>query len=108
MQLSVTGDTDRPVVAASGDLDVATAAEFRKALHLLLDAGAGTLVIDLTGVWFLDSTALGVLVGVHKRLLESGGTLQLICPRESLLRIFRLTGLDRVFAIHASLAAAAD
>jgi anti-sigma B factor antagonist len=107
MQLSVTGDTHRAMVAVNGDLDVSTAAEFRGALHRVIDDGAGSLVIDLSEVGFLDSTALGVLVGLHKRLLErGGGGLRLICPRAALLRIFKVTGLDRVFAIHPSLAAA--
>jgi anti-sigma B factor antagonist len=105
MQLSVAGDTHRPVVTIAGDLDVSTAAEFRRSMHHVIDEGAGSLVVDLTGVWLLDSTALGVMVGVHKRLLGLGGKLEIVCPRDGLLRIFRLTGLDRVFAIHASLTA---
>jgi anti-sigma B factor antagonist len=105
MQLSTDGDTHRTVIAASGDLDITTAPEFRAALHRVVDEGAKTLVVDLTGVGFLDSTTLGVLVGVHKRLTEPGAGLQLVCPRAALLRIFELTGLDRVFAIYPSLAA---
>ncbi|MET7422144.1 STAS domain-containing protein [Dactylosporangium sp. NPDC005555] len=105
MELSVAGGIDRTVVAVNGNLDVATAGELRESLHHAIGDAGTSLIVDLTGVWFLDSTALGVLVGVHKRLLERGGGLQLVCPRDGLLRIFRLTGLDRVFAIHASLTA---
>lgn len=107
MQLSVAGGAHRTVVTVSGDLDVSNAGEFRTALQHVIDDGAGLLVVDLTGVEFLDSTILGVMVGVHKRLLERGG-LHLVCPREGLLRIFRLTGLDRVFVMHPSLGAALD
>lgn len=107
MQLSVTGDSQRTVVTLSGDLDVSTAGEFRDALYHAIDGSSGPLIVDLTGVGFLDSTTLGVLVGAHKRLIDRGG-LQLICPRAALLRIFTLTGLDKVFAMHSSLAAVPD
>ena len=105
MQLSTAGDTHRTVIAASGDLDIGTAVELRAALHRVVDEGAKALVVDLTAVGFLDSTTLGVLVSVHKRLVEVGSGLQLVCPRAALLRIFQLTGLDRLFAIYPSLVA---
>ncbi|MET7403552.1 STAS domain-containing protein [Dactylosporangium sp. NPDC005572] len=102
MQVTSAVDGSRAVVRASGELDVATAPELRAYLHELVDAGASAVVVDLTDVGFLDSTTLGVLISVHKRLVESGGVVELVVPHARLLRIFQITGLDRVFTIHAS------
>ncbi|MEV4139917.1 STAS domain-containing protein [Dactylosporangium sp. NPDC049742] len=100
MQLSVTSTPGSPtVVAVTGELDVATSAELRQYLHARLDDGVTALTVDLTGVAFLDSTALSVFVGVYKRLHEAGSGLTLVAPHERLLRVFRLTALDRVFTI---------
>ncbi|GAA2643896.1 STAS domain-containing protein [Dactylosporangium fulvum] len=104
MQVTSTVDGQCAVVQASGELDVATAPELRSYLHQLVDDGARTVVVDLTDVGFLDSTTLGVLISVHKRLVEVGGVVELVVPHARLLRIFQITGLDRVFTIHSSLA----
>ncbi|WP_433221346.1 STAS domain-containing protein [Dactylosporangium sp. CS-047395] len=101
MHLSVTSapGTSPVIVAVAGELDVATTAELRQFLHARIDDGATILIANLTEVAFLDSTALSVFVGVHKRLREGGGGLTLISPHERLLRIFRMTALDHVFTV---------
>jgi anti-sigma B factor antagonist len=58
--------------------------------------------VDLSATTFMDSTALGVLVGVN-RSLSAGARLAIVCSRASLLRIFELSGVDGVFAISATL-----
>ena len=63
-------------------------------------------MIDLEGVDFLDSTGLGVLVGALKRVRSHEGTLALVCTQERLLKIFRITGLAKVFPIYDSVEAA--
>ncbi|GAA3304045.1 MULTISPECIES: STAS domain-containing protein [Dactylosporangium] len=108
MQVTSTVEGSRAVVTASGELDVATAPELRAYLHKIVDEGASTLIVDLSDVGFLDSTTLGVLISVHKRLAEAGGVVELVIPHARLLRIFQITGLDRVFTIHSSLTAAAQ
>jgi anti-sigma B factor antagonist len=64
------------------------------------------IIVDLTHVEFLDSTGLGVLVGGMRRLRSVGGDFALVCDQEKLLKIFRITGLDRVFTLHSSVEAA--
>src|SRR5271166_2915728 len=91
-----------PVVAVSGEIDVATAPALRDRLHELLAEGHATIVVDLLGVTFLDSTALGVLVGTVKRCREAGGDLLLVLVEPRLQKIFKITGLDGVFSIAAS------
>ena len=64
-----------PVITVSGEIDVATAPQLRECLHGVIADGEATVVLDLLGVTFLDSTALGVLVGALKRCRELGGEL---------------------------------
>ena len=60
------------------------------------------IVVDMGAVEFLDSTGLGVLVGGLKKVRAHDGTLQLGCIQDRLLKIFRITGLAKVFVIHES------
>ena len=64
--------------------------------------GSYNIVIDLEAVEFLDSTGLGVLVGGLKKVRAHDGSLELVCSQERLLKIFRITGLAKVFVIHDS------
>jgi anti-sigma B factor antagonist len=59
-------------------------------------------VIGLEGVGFLDSSGLSALVASMKEMEEAGGDLAIVCTRDPVLRVFIVTGLDRVFAIHGS------
>ena len=93
---------DRMVVDVGGEIDVYTAPKLRERLVDLINAGHYHLVINLEGVDFLDSTGLGVLVGVLKRVRAHVGTLHRGCTHERLLKIFRITGLAKVFPIHDS------
>ena len=79
-----------------------TAPALRDRIADLLDSGQHQLVIDLGGVEFLDSTGLGVLVAGLNRAREVGGSLSLVCPQERVLKLFRITGLDEVFTVHAT------
>jgi anti-sigma B factor antagonist len=96
----------RTVVEVSGEIDVYTAPRLREALIGLVDGGNYQLIIDLEGVEFLDSTGLGVLVGGLKRVRAHDGGIDLVCTQGKLLRIFRITGLSKVFSIYDSVAAA--
>jgi anti-sigma B factor antagonist len=88
-----------PVVAASGEIDVATAPPLRDRLQALTTSGNANVVVDLLGVTFLDSTALGVLVGALKRCREAGGDLPLVIAEPRILKVFEITGLTGVFSI---------
>jgi anti-sigma B factor antagonist len=95
-----------PVVAVSGEIDVATAPQLRESLHRIIAEGDSTIVLDLLGVTFLDSTTLGVLLGALKRCREKGGDLHLVVADPRIMKIFEITGLTSVFTIATSLAAA--
>ena len=88
------------IVTVGDDVDLHTAGELRAALNATLDDSEGPLVLDLSGVRFLDSTTLSVLVGAHKRLRHRGFALQVVGAGESARRVLAVTGLDRVFRLH--------
>ena len=104
MDLSLeTRDVDgRTIVAVGGEIDVYTAPKLRDKITELVAAGSYDLVVDMEAVEFLDSTGLGVLVGGLKKVRAHDGSLSLICNQDRLLKIFRITGLAKVFIIHDS------
>jgi len=68
----------------------------------VIDGGKKRVVVDLSKATFIDSTTLGVLVGGVKRLRPNGGALTIVCTDQNICKIFEITGLDRVFTIHAT------
>ncbi len=102
LSLETRQENDRTVIEVGGEIDVYTAPKLRERIIELVDEGQYHLVVDLEKVEFLDSTGLGVLVGGLKRVRGHDGSLQLVCTQERLLKIFRITGLSKVFAIHGS------
>ncbi len=104
MDLSVTssGQGSLTVVTVGGEIDVYTAPLLREALDKLIAAGQVDLVVNLDGVTFMDSTGLGVLVGRLKLVRAQSGTLRVVCTHERILKIFKITGLDKVFHIYDS------
>lgn len=108
MELSVTTSQldDVCVITVGGEVDVHTAAQLRGALDDEIAAGRTKIVLDLDGVGFLDSTGLGVLVGRLKLVRNHSGWMRIVCSNDRVLRVFRITGLDKVFGIHPSVAEA--
>ena len=106
LSLETRTEGDWTIIAVGGEIDVYTAPKLREALVDLVNAGRYFLVVDVEKVDFLDSTGLGVLVGGLKKVRAHNGSMRLICNQERLLKIFRITGLAKVFAIHGSQAEA--
>jgi anti-sigma B factor antagonist len=100
LSLTTRIEGERTVVEVGGEIDVYTAPKLRETIVSLVEAGQTNLVVDLEQVEFLDSTGLGVLVGGLKRVRIQDGSLSLVCTQERLLKIFRITGLTKVFDIH--------
>jgi anti-sigma B factor antagonist len=91
------------VVQVTGELDLHLEPELREELNRALAAGFTHLVVDLTDVNFLDSSALGRLVEAAKRLAERGGGIVLAAPDRQIRRLLEITALDRIFLIAPSL-----
>ena len=91
----------RPV----GELESFTVSQFREALSEV--ASPGCLLIDLSGVAFIDSAGLGALIGGIRHTRELGGRVAVACSRPTLVRLLRTTGFDRVVTVADSLANAA-
>jgi anti-sigma B factor antagonist len=92
-----------PVVAAPEEIDITSAPALRSAL---LEAAAhrhGTLVADMTLTRFCDSSGLNALLAAHKRAQAGGGELLLVIPAIAVLRVFAITGMDRVIPNFTSL-----
>ncbi len=88
------------VVQVSGELDVYTAPALEEALGELVDQGRVAIIVDLTGVTFMDSTGLGLLIKALKWTREKDGALRIVANTEKVLKVFRVTGLDSVLALH--------
>ena len=102
LSLSTRESDGNLIVDVVGEIDVYTSPKLRERLVGLVNDGAKSIVVNLEEVEFIDSTGLGVLVGVLKRIRARGGSLSLVCQREGLLRVFTITGLEKVFAIYSS------
>ena len=99
---------DAYVVSVSGELDIATAGRLGDELGRTSERGARRVIVDLVGLTFIDSVALGVLTEEARRLRASGGTCIVVSQDPRILRVFEITGLDRIFRIERSLAEAVD
>ena len=94
---------DNQVFELTGSLDIATSPTVRAALTSASERGSHRLIVDLTGVDFLDSTGLGALIGAQKRAKEFGGQVRLVAKEGQILRLLRITGLLKVFAVYPTL-----
>src|ERR1700751_5243113 len=83
----------RPV----GELDAFTVSQFRQALAEM--ASSKRLLIDMSGIPFVDSAGLGALIGGIRRTRELGGDVAVACNRPTLIRLLRTTGFDRIVTV---------
>jgi anti-sigma B factor antagonist len=108
VQLSVsqTSAGNVPILAVNGEVDVYSAPALKDKIAELIQSGQTTLIVDLSGVAFLDSTGLGALVEARAATTEAGGSLPIVCNQDRILKLFTITGLDGVFTIHPNVGAA--
>jgi anti-sigma B factor antagonist len=104
-------DEERPekgiiLLSIRGEADLYVANDLRNHLSAAIGDWTRVLVVDLSGVTFIDSMGLGALLGSMKRLQAKGGEFRLVVPEGDIRRIFEMTLLDRVFALHATREAA--
>lgn len=81
------------VIALAGELDAFDAPELRRTFETVLESEPLLVVLDLADVTFLDSTVLGAIVGLLRRVREAGGELRTVLPKTTARRIFEITNL---------------
>lgn len=99
---------DVAVVRLRGEADLHTAPILSDALDEAIQTGAGSMVVDMTGVTFVDSMMLGVLLGATRRTRPRGMEMRIVVDDPHVRRIFELTLLDRVLQLYPSLELALD
>lgn len=97
IRTNVAGDMCELVL--TGEIDVNTAPALRQELHDRIEGGCIDVIVNLDRVAFFDSSGLGVLIGALRRVRERDGSLRIVCRRQEVCRLFRIMGLDSVFAI---------
>ena len=95
-------DPDITLIQLNGRLDATSSERVKSALQLLADQDQAKIIIDLQGVPFIDSSGLAALVSGLRTVRERGGVIVLSGAQSQAQIVFRLTMLDRVFAIHAT------
>ncbi len=105
MTACVTTEGPCTVVALGGYIDLSTRKQLQEVLNAAAN-GACNLVIDMSRLGFMDSTGLGVLIDIYRRLDGRGATVALAAPQPIVAKVLAISGLDRVLAVHTSLAQA--
>jgi anti-sigma B factor antagonist len=106
LESEVLAEHGRHVVIPRGEIDLVSQSRLKEAINELVVAGHVDIVVDLEETTFLDSTGLGALIGARRKTHAFKGSFSLVCTEERLLKLFRITSMDQVFAIHDTRAAA--
>jgi anti-sigma B factor antagonist len=90
------------VVALTGEVDLYTCPEFKQELLRVIADESSLVVVDLTATTFIDSTALGVIIRGVERLKQQDGRLVVVCADPNIVKVFEVTGLNRIFSVYGS------
>jgi anti-sigma B factor antagonist len=94
------------VLNVRGEIHVSTAPSFREQLNAVIEGGGTMLVLDLSGVEFIDSTGLSVLLNGLRLINQRHGRMALVCANPTVMRLFQITSLDATFDMFEDRAAA--
>ena len=87
------------VVRVRGEIHVSTAPEFTQRLTAAIESGKTAIVLDMSGVEFIDSTGLSVLLNGLRLVTQMHGRMAIVCSNPTVLRLFQITSLDETFDI---------
>lgn len=96
------------VLIVAGELDMSNAEAFRDRLRELTAGDGARVIVDLSGVQFMDSAGLGVLIGGLKQVRLTGGSLRVVGSNAQIVELFHVTGIYKVLPLHVSIADAAQ
>ena len=102
LRVSVTSGDSYTVVALTGESDVYTYDQLRAALEAEVTQGVGLLIVDLSGLEFMDSTGVQVLLDIRVMMNDRGGKLALAQPQNMVARVLNLVGADQLIPVYAS------
>jgi anti-sigma B factor antagonist len=103
LDINTSREADVCIVRVGGEVDVYTSPSLKSALVAAASDSCRVVIVDLDKVGFIDSSGLGVLVGALRRAREADGDLRIVSACEAVVKIFRITGLDRVFPVYPTL-----
>ena len=86
-------------ISVEGELDVSTADKLKEYLHNLADEKILNMKINLERLDYIDSTGLGVMIGVLKKLKTDNKEIYILNPKSNVKKIFTITGLDKIFKV---------
>lgn len=88
-------------VKVNGEFDIMTAEEFKRTVDVFLDGRhARSLLVDLSGVTFIDSSGLGAILGRYKKVEQQKGKMVIACPKAQVKKILEVSGIDKVVRIY--------
>ena len=88
------------IIKPDGDLNSETADEFVESIGKLVDAGLHSIIIDCSGLDYISSSGLGMLVRLHKRMDEKIGDVKIASVKSLIVNVLRMTRLNKVFSIY--------
>lgn len=100
LEIDIDKNEKKSIVTLIGEIDIFTAPKLKKALLPLTQQGGHVLEVDFNQVSYMDSTGLGVFISALKSTKEHNSDMKIINLQERVLRLFTITGLDKVINIH--------
>ena len=92
------------IIVPEGELDVTNSGQFKdKVINEFVSQGRSKIVIDMSNVGYMDSSALGVIISIFKNTRMNGGGMALVGLVDSVRRLFAITALDKVVPIYDSI-----
>lgn len=99
LSITTTPASEAMLVRVTGEVDVSNASELRDAVDAAIAEGALAVEVDLSGVAYIDSTGIGVLVGASRRAEEAGCKLSVANPQPNVRRVLGLLGVEKELKI---------
>ena len=99
MNINFNEELDHWDVDLLGEVDIYTANELKDELNIAIEERPKNLVINMKNLDYIDSTGLGILIGVVKRLKQKQGDIYIVNTKPNVRKIFTITGLDKIFKV---------
>lgn len=98
--------TDKAVIQGQGRLNMVSAPSLREAVKEAIAGGRPKVIVELSGITFMDSSGLGALIGCLKKTREANGDLRIVAPTPQVSMVLQLSNLDRVLSTYSKVSEA--